>query len=184
MNQSQKFMLGILIIFGILIAYALLADAAKDKGGWVWLVVAVVVIGLMLPAIKSDGYRRALKNLSLGSLSALGSIMEANKGNSGGESTLDRRPIPRALRQKILSTANNRCRFPGCQVRGRKNLHVHHIDMDPEKEPHEPDLIAFCPEHHQAAHHDQNVTIRQVRAWARGSYSARSNPRPRNTRTR
>ena len=160
MNHSQKFSLGILIVFAALIAYALLADTAKDKGTWVWLIVALAALGLALPTVKYPGYRRLLGFLIRGGFDGVSELVSS----PNPERSLDRQPVPRALRYKSPSLFHE----------WSQNLHVHHIDMDPGKPARENNLIALCAEHHQQAHHNREVTIPQVRSWkSRGSTTNR-----------
>ena len=116
MNHSQKFSLGTLIVFAALIAYALLADTAKDKGTWVWLIVALAALGLALPAVKYPGYRRLLGFLIRGGFDGVSELVSS----PNLERSLDCQPVPRALHYNGLSEANNTCLFPRCSTNGRK----------------------------------------------------------------
>jgi len=174
MNNGQKRVLGIILIFVLLIGYALLADAARDNGAWIWIVLVLILVGLILPALQYERYRQLLIATGKGTLSLLANFLQSSASTAPEETKLDRVSVPPALRQKVMSRSNNRCCFPDCKTRGRKNLHVHHIDMDSSNSRNEDNLLALCPNHHSRAHNDHEITIRDVRSWSRGRYRRRS----------
>ena len=84
----------------------------------------------------------------------------------------ERRAVPAGLRRKIYDRAKHRCQFPSCDVKGGKQLDVHHVNMDRSDSLDENNLIAVCPNHHREIHNSSAVTIPQVRNWARGRYGS------------
>ena len=89
---------------------------------------------------------------------------------SARERDPDRKAIPAPLRRKVYQRAGDRCQFPGCGVTGRQSLHIHHVDMNHDRSVDEDNLIVVCPNHHNDIRNDPEITIRQVRAWAKGRY--------------
>ena len=159
MNKDHRFILGILIIFAISIGYALIGDAARDKGAWIWLVVAAIGAGLILPARKVQRIpRRSQEVWYWGSWDP----GQFRRGNSDDEYKVEREQVAPGLRPDILIRANYECQVPWCQVRGRKHLHIHHIDMDRANSRDANNLIGECREHHQLLHQGKPVTMHQV----------------------
>ena len=167
MTKDRRFVLGILIVFAALVAYALLADAARDKGAVVWIVVAAIGLGLILPATKFPGYRRWLESTIRGGFEAIAEIFSSPPPE--GEFTSERQAVKPGMRNWVIGRAQVRCQAPECEKRGRKNLHVHHIDMNHANSSDENNLIALCPDHHHEAHRPRSgVTPSRIRNGPHG----------------
>lgn len=174
MKTEHKAVLGFLLIMGLLIAYGLFADALGEYGLWLWIPVIALIVVNIAAVVKSPAYRSWLGGIFKGGISAVAAYFAPKDER---EHAFKRKKVPPAMQQKIFQRANNRCQYPGCEETGRRNLEVHHINMDPSDKDDEDNLIVVCPNHHKKIH-NTDIAGRQVRNWAKGQYQPTRRRRP------
>jgi len=72
----------------------------------------------------------------------------------------------KAIRRQVLRRDGYRCRVFGCEVRGARNLTVHHmIPRDEGGETYPENLITLCPKHHDEIEGTTARTSAQIQNW-------------------
>lgn len=174
MKAEHKAFLGFVIFFSLIVAYAVLATALDNYGLWVWVPIGLAAIAFLAALLRFPSFRGWFGAVVLkGGFEAVAELF-----SGGGGTFSEREAVPPAMRQQIFRRANHRCQFPACRVSGRKNLDIHHIDMDSSNSKDNANLIAVCPTHHRQIHNEGTISTRQVRRWAVGDYAGNQRQTP------
>jgi hypothetical protein len=155
--------LGLVILVMLILGYALLADAFAKLGPLLWIPIGAIAIANAAAAVKFRQYRSWLGGGVKAGFEAVAEYF--TRDSTRGKS--EREAVPRPIQRRVLARANHRCQFPKCEQQGRQRLDIHHVDMNPSNSRDEDNLIAVCPNHHREIHSDPDISMRQVRVWAR-----------------
>lgn len=145
------------IIVGVIVVYALLAEWWKTHAvlGWVILGIVLIIAGYVV-------YKYASVRGWLGS--QVKSTLEQvvfEKVASGRE------PLSPETRAEVMKRAQSKCENQQCTSPSARP-HIHHIDGNNQHNSLS-NLIALCPNDHQAAH-DDKLTESQLINWVRRDY--------------
>jgi len=143
-------------IFGVLFLYAILAEWWQQNPviGWSILIILLVAAGFILYRYAS--LRGWIKR----------QVKETVQKAVFEEVATGREPLPRDMREEVLTRARSRCENEQCNYKGRP--HIHHINGN-NSHNRLGNLIVLCPNCHQKAH-DGIFTESQLTNWVRRDY--------------
>jgi hypothetical protein len=146
------------LLFGAVIIWAVIADWWKTNSVLGWVIVGLVVIAFGFSLYKFKSVRGWF----------IGSAKSVVKRAVYEEEVPTREPLPPEVRESILNRAEFHCENPDCRQRVKPV--IHHIDQN-NSHNRKNNLVALCPNCHTRAHQGE-LTMSQLRNWVNMSWAS------------